>query len=179
MSQKDVACGNHIIQYDKAYSLCTGCHSCQLVCALVHDGVSGPEYGRIQCEMGKVNEMIHTIHACQQCQDHPCYNACPKKDQAMCIDDNGIVYVNEESCIGCGLCVRACCFQPPRVHVVKTKDKSRRKAKKCDLCRTRPEGPACVEFCPVRALGQSKDPLPEIIKVDLTATTDTSATPSH
>ena len=91
---------NHIIQYPKEYSTCTGCHSCQLVCVLTHDGVAGLEQGRIHCEMGKVNEMLHTVYACQQCADHPCYDRCPKKDTAMCIDENGIVYVNEDGCIG-------------------------------------------------------------------------------
>ena len=66
---------NHIIQYPKEYSTCTGCHSCQLVCVLTHDGVAGLEQGRIHCEMGKVNEMLHTVYACQQCADHPCYEA--------------------------------------------------------------------------------------------------------
>ena len=170
---------NHIIQYPKEYSTCTGCHSCQLVCVLTHDGVAGLEQGRIHCEMGKVNEMLHTVYACQQCADHPCYDRCPKKDTAMCIDENGIVYVNEDGCIGCGLCVKACPFTPARVHVVQSKDKTKRKAKKCDLCRNRPEGPACIEFCPVQCLGQSKDPLPEITVVDLNAAVDTTATPGH
>lgn len=177
-SERTSPYGDHVIQYAKEYSTCTGCHTCQLVCALVHDGVSGPEYSRIQCHMGKVNEMIHTVYTCQHCEDHPCYDACPKQDEAMCIDENNVVYVDETECIGCGLCVRACVFQPPRIHVVKTKDRSRRKAKKCDLCRGRAEGPACIEYCPVRALGHSKDPLPEIVQENHAAT-DPAATPSH
>ena len=39
--------------------------------------------------------------------------------------------------------------------MVKSTDKAMRKAKKCDMCRTRPEGPACVEWCPVRCIGES------------------------
>jgi Fe-S-cluster-containing hydrogenase component 2 len=75
----------------------------------------------------------------------------------MCIDENNIVYINEEHCIGCGLCVKACVFDPPRINLVKSADKTLRKAKKCDLCRTRPEGPACVQWCPVRCIGLSGD----------------------
>lgn len=102
--------------------------------------------------------MIHRIYACQHCVDHPCYHACARKDQAMCLDENGIVYINEEYCIGCKRCIKACVFDPPRINYVKSSDKSKRKAKKCDLCRTRPEGPACVEFCQVRCLGISDLP---------------------
>ncbi len=157
---------NHIIQYVPEYSVCTGCHSCEIVCSLIHDKTAGPGHGRIQCEFGKVNQMLHTVHACQQCEDHPCYEACPKKDKAMRLHDNGVVYVVEEECIGCGLCQKACVFEPSRIAMSVKKDpetgKKSRKAKKCDLCYGREEGPACIQFCPVRCLGLSEDPLPEI-----------------
>ena len=78
----------------------------------------------------------------------------------MCIDENNIVYVNEDECVGCGLCQKACVFEPSRINMVKSADKKQRKAKKCDLCRERPEGPACVQWCPIRCIGLSDDPLP-------------------
>jgi Fe-S-cluster-containing dehydrogenase component len=95
------------------------------------------------------------------CDDHPCYEKCPKKGEAMKIDDDGIVYVVEEACIGCGLCARNCKYTPTRINLVKSADKTKRKAKKCDLCRTREEGPACVQWCPVRCIGVKGDPMPE------------------
>jgi Fe-S-cluster-containing hydrogenase components 2 len=144
----------HIVQYSPEYSLCAGCTTCEIMCSLVHDGVVGPRYNRIFLERGTVS-MIHTVHACQHCSDHPCYDACPRQNEAMCIDESGIVYIVEENCIGCGLCVKACRFNPPRINIVKSKNKNLRKAKKCDLCRNRPEGPACIEFCPVRCIGLS------------------------
>lgn len=151
----------HIVQYDKSYSLCTGCHSCELMCALTHDGVTGPKHNRIWCELGKIDEMFHTIYACAQCEDHPCYDACPKKDAAMCMDPGtGVVYINEEFCIGCGLCAKKCKMTPSRINLIKSKERKERKAKKCDLCRGRAEGPACVEHCPARCIGLSSQPLP-------------------
>lgn len=147
---------SHIIQYPKEYSLCTGCHSCEMVCSLVHDGVVGPGRGRIVSYLGDIREMIHTIAACEQCEDHPCYDACPKKDKAMCIDsETGIVYINEEECIGCGLCAKKCKLEPSRINMVKSKDRSKRKAKKCDLCRGREGGPVCIEHCPAKCIGLS------------------------
>lgn len=78
----------------------------------------------------------------------------------MCIDENGIVYVNEEECIGCGLCAKACRYEPSLINLVESADKKKRKAKKCDLCRTRPEGPACVQWCQAKCLAVTGEPLP-------------------
>lgn len=146
--------GNHIVQYSPDYSFCAGCASCEVVCALTHDGLVSPCHNRIFIDRDN-RSMIHTVLACRQCADHPCYEACPNKDEAMKIDESNIVYIDEDMCIGCGLCAKACVFTPSRINMVKSADKSTRKAKKCDLCRTRPEGPACIEWCPVRCIGLS------------------------
>jgi len=74
----------------------------------------------------------------------------------MEVDSEGIAHVIEGKCIGCGLCRRACVFDPPRINLVKSSDRSLRKAKKCDMCRNRAEGPACVQWCPVRCISVSE-----------------------
>lgn len=140
-----------IVKYSLDYSVCTGCKSCEMFCSLVHDGVLSPQRSGIKLGIAPIKSMMHEIYVCQQCEDHPCYDACPKQDEAMCVDENGIVYVVRDECIGCGLCTKACPYDPPRVHVAKLEGK--RFAVKCDLCRTRPEGPACVENCPAMVLG--------------------------
>ncbi|NLL38219.1 MAG: 4Fe-4S dicluster domain-containing protein [Clostridiales bacterium] len=161
MNEKGVRTfGDHIVQYEPEYSLCAGCTTCEIVCTLTHDGLVSPSYTRIFVDRG-TRSMIHIILSCQHCSDHPCYSACPEKDSAMCIDENGIVYIDEENCIGCGLCIKACVFDPPRINMVRSADKAKRKAKKCDLCRTRPEGPACIQWCPVGCIGLSSAPKPE------------------
>lgn len=153
--------GRHIVKGPVEYSLCTGCTSCEMVCSLLHEGAVSPSCNRIFLQPGPTKTMIHDVLTCQQCLDHPCYEACPLKGSAMCIDENGIVYIDEERCIGCGLCQKACKFEPSRINMVKSRDKTKRKAKKCDLCRQRPEGPACVEYCPARCLAVSDtEPLP-------------------
>jgi Fe-S-cluster-containing dehydrogenase component len=106
--------------------------------------------------------MIHEVLACMQCEDHPCYEQCPKKDEAMRLDENGIVYIVDEYCNGCGRCKKYCKFTPSRINLVKSKDKEKRKAKKCDLCRTRAEGPACIQWCPVCCIGLSNNPQPTL-----------------
>lgn len=157
--QKSENYSNHIVQYPPEISVCAGCTSCEAVCALVHEGAVSPTLSRIHLERETVM-MMHKIRSCQQCKDHPCYNACPKKDKAMLIDEElGIAYVDKDECVGCGLCVKACPFEPKRIHL--GLEKPRGKAIKCDLCRTRPEGPACVEYCQVNCIGLSEDPVPE------------------
>lgn len=149
--------GRCIVQYPPDVSACVGCNACEIVCALVHDGKTGPMLRRIFLERDTVMLFNHVIYTCQHCVDHPCYDACPKKDKAMCIDEEkGIVYINPEFCIGCRRCIKACSCEPKRINF----DKTEKKAVKCDLCRNRENGPACVEFCQVRCIGLSDQPLP-------------------
>lgn len=148
--------GNHIVQYSPEYSLCAGCETCSIMCGLSHEGFTGPGNSRIQVNLG-TRSMMHRIAACQQCKDHPCYEACPKKDEAMKIGENGIVYIDEENCIGCGKCAKSCKFQPSRIVMKKNRSRKQWKAAKCDLCRGNPEGPQCVKWCPVRCIGLSDE----------------------
>lgn len=148
--------GKHIVQYPMEHSLCAGCTTCEIVCALTHDGVVSPSCNRVWLRRG-TRSMIHTVLSCQQCEDHPCYDACPKKGAAMRINDDNVVVIDEAECVGCGSCMRHCAFDPPRINMVKSPDKQLRKAKKCDMCAGRPEGPACVQWCPVRCIGVSEE----------------------
>lgn len=160
MSESKEDFGKHIVKCPPEYSMCTGCASCEMVCSMVHDQLVSPSYNRIFLQLGPTTTMIHDVFTCMQCADHPCYEACPLKDKAMCINEKGIVIVKEEECIGCGKCRQACKFTPPRINIVKSKDKTKRKAKKCDLCSERAEGPSCVQYCPARCLALSGEPLP-------------------
>lgn len=156
MSDQKIEYGNHVVQYAMDYSLCAGCETCSIMCALGHDGINSPGCHRIQVNLG-TRSMIHEVLTCQHCTDHPCYEKCPKKDKAMRIDDRGIVYIDEENCIGCGLCIKACRFTPSRIVMMKHKDRKKWRAKKCDLCREHPDGPQCIAWCPVRCIGLSDD----------------------
>lgn len=143
--------GKSVAQTPFEYSFCAGCMSCEVICALVHDGASSPSRRRLSVQRD-IRKMTHTVLTCKHCSDHPCYDKCPKKGEAMLIDEEGIVYINENECIGCGLCVKACVFDPPRINIDTLVPVKERKARKCDMCRTRENGPACVEWCPVRCL---------------------------
>jgi Fe-S-cluster-containing hydrogenase component 2 len=154
--ETDAKYGRHIVQTPPEYSFCAGCDSCEIICALTHDGVAGHTRNRLFVERD-IRTMVHTVHTCRQCAEHPCYEKCPKRDAAMCLDENGVVYIVEAECIGCGLCYGACVFDPPRINYHKNQPRETRKARKCDMCRGREDGPMCVKWCPVRCIVTSDE----------------------
>lgn len=127
---------------------CLGCGVCGMMCSLYHEGEQGPALSR----SGLVRDPFSyefTYNVCQQCPSPSCYFACPFKDRARLIDEKtGARYVNEDECIGCGACVKACPFEPHRTKLHPEK----KIAITCDLCRERKEGPICIEYCPGHAL---------------------------
>ena len=145
----------HISRCDETVSFCTGCSSCEIVCGLVHEGYVSPRNRRIMLDRNDVS-CFHKIYTWMNCEDPACYNACPLKDKAMCYDEElRVAYVVADKCIGCGKCVRACVFNPPRIQI-----SGDRKAVKCDLCRGREGGPACIEYCQAMVIGFSGEQVP-------------------
>jgi Fe-S-cluster-containing hydrogenase component 2 len=139
----------HVVQLSLDESACTGCGTCELVCATVHEGSAGPSLRRIWLDRDGINLAYHVL-TCLQCDYPSCYFACPLKDEALCIDSvTGARYIITDRCqTDCKVCIEACLFDPPRINF----DPERNVAVKCDLCKDRVEGPACVEFCPAICL---------------------------
>ncbi|GGF68150.1 oxidoreductase [Paenibacillus albidus] len=160
---------------------CIGCKACELACFAVHNDDNG-----VGAVVGTVTvpviPRLHVIRTesftlpvqCRQCENAPCAEACPV--QAI-RQEEGVIVIHAESCIGCKGCAMACPFGAISLYKaysngkvvpqIQLKDQQHtpleRMAKviayKCDLCRTRDyEGgaagnvPACVEVCPVEAL---------------------------
>jgi len=123
------------------YQKCTGCRLCELICAVVHDGISNPARSRIKV-MKWESEGLYIPMSCQQCEDAPCMIACPVKaisrDEAL-----NRVMVDYDICIGCRTCVSVCPFGAMNFNVI---DK---KVIKCDLCDGDPQ---CVRFCDIKAI---------------------------
>ncbi len=129
-------------------NLCTGCGVCELMCSLSHDGMTGPGLSRVRIAHDPFADRIN-FYGCGQCDSPGCYSACPLPDEALCIDGvTNARYINKDECIGCGICVESCSLQPPRVRF----NEDQNVAFKCDLCRGREGGPACVEYCKHGAL---------------------------
>jgi Fe-S-cluster-containing hydrogenase component 2 len=123
------------------YQKCTGCRTCEQVCAVKHDGVLNPMRSRIKVMKWEA-EGLYVPMSCNQCLDAPCMNVCPVK--AISRDDElERVWVDYDLCIGCRSCVAVCPFGAMNFNPIE------HQVFKCDLCDGDPE---CVRFCDVGAL---------------------------
>jgi len=146
---------------------CIGCKACEVACKEWNDLKTLPtvQVGSYQTlptlnadfwNLIRFNEQefegglawLMRKDQCMHCADPGCLKACPAPG-AIVQYANGIVDVNPENCIGCGLCETGCPFDVPRFHA-KTG-----KMAKCTLCVDRVEAslePACVKSCPTGCL---------------------------
>ena len=67
------------------------------------------------------------LNTCRHCHNAPCINAC--LTGALQKDDQGIVFIDSQRCVGCFTCVMVCPFG----HIQPSRDSYR--VVKCDLCR--------------------------------------------
>jgi Fe-S-cluster-containing dehydrogenase component len=111
---------------------------------------------------GAAAQIVNLPRSCLHCEDAPCVTVCPTGASYKRAED-GIVLVNEDACIGCGLCAWACPYGAREL------DPAAGVMKKCTLCVDRiyndtlPEAdrvPACVRTCPTgaRHFGDLGDP---------------------
>lgn len=130
---------------------CIGCHGCEVHCKVNKDLPVGP----ILCEIdhsplvvvGGVPKTEFTFSTCRHCDEPLCVPVCPTG--AMLKREDGIVYVDAETCIGCMACRTACPWSIPE-HNPETN-----KAVKCDMCMDRLDAglkPACITKCTTHAL---------------------------
>jgi molybdopterin-containing oxidoreductase family iron-sulfur binding subunit len=192
------------VEYAFALSLtaCTGCRQCEYACAEENNTSRDPQihYIRIvEMDIGSfdLDESEHDYEglvpadgkvympvACQQCANPPCVAACPVN--ATWREDDGIVVIDYDWCIGCRYCMAACPygarhfnFAPPAIRPSEINPDqgylSNRARKvgvmeKCHFClhRTRRgQLPACQEACPVgaRKFGNLLDPHSEVRQI--------------
>ena len=150
-------------------SLCVRCDNCEKACAETHGGIS-----RLDREAGPTFATIHVPTSCRHCEHPHCMKDCPP--DALSRTKEGEVFINEETCIGCGNCERNCPYgviQMAQPSAKKPgllswllfgagpgpggaiKGEGAKKAVKCDLCMGIDGGPACVRACPTGAAMRS------------------------
>ncbi len=93
---------------------------------------------------------------CHHCEDPACVEACPT-GATFKREEDGLVLIDQEACIGCGLCINACPYQ------VRFRNPETGKADKCSACFHRVDAgemPACVATCVggARLFGDLNDP---------------------
>ena len=139
---------------------CAGCRTCSVACADLNNTPVGLNLRRvIEFEGGSWKKSAegtwrqdvfayYVSIGCNECADPACVKVCPTKAHFKRAED-GLVVIDREKCIGCGMCARACPYGVPQL------DAKRGKMLKCDGCVARTSRgmmPVCVESCPERAL---------------------------
>jgi len=119
---------------------CIACKTCELACSFKHAGQGELGISRIRAFM--YGEGKNQILTCFQCDEAACVKVCPV-EALLRNQVTDAIEIDENRCIGCGLCSQACPFG----HM--NNDHSSRIAIKCDLCKGQP---ACAAFCPTQTL---------------------------
>ena len=157
VTQKSIASGRielrttptKMIVTDRAR--CSGCQRCEMMCTLKNDERVQQSIARVRVRDNyffgaspDTNDGIYdncefTVEHCKQCADPACAEYCPV--HAIHSDPRtGARVVDEDVCIGCGMCNQACPWNMPRV------DSQTGVSTKCVSCGR------CAEQCPNGAI---------------------------
>jgi phenylglyoxylate dehydrogenase beta subunit len=118
-----------------------GCSTCEEACL---QPLPGEE--RRACPSIKVvhlpERQFHSAVVCNQCADPACAACCPSGAVSRSEED-GVVRIDREQCLGCGLCVLACPYGGVDYDPISAT------ASKCDVCNGAPK---CAQACPEGAI---------------------------
>jgi sulfite dehydrogenase (quinone) subunit SoeB len=160
--------------------ICVGCHACAVNCKEWNTGghsapltdrdpygaePDGVWFNRVhsyEAGDGADGRTVHFPKSCLHCEDAPCVTVCPT-GASYKREEDGIVLVNADTCIGCKLCSWACPYGAREFDV------DEGVMKKCTLCVDRiynetleedERVPVCVSTCPAgaRHFGDFNDP---------------------
>lgn len=167
--------------------ICVGCHACAVNCKEWNTGghsapltdydpygadPSGVWFNRIhsfEVRNGGDSRTVHFPKSCLHCEDAPCVTVCPT-GASYKREEDGIVLVNADTCIGCKLCSWACPYG------AREYDEDQGVMKKCTLCVDKiynenldveSRVPACVSTCPAgaRHFGDLGDPSSDVSRL--------------
>jgi anaerobic dimethyl sulfoxide reductase subunit B (iron-sulfur subunit) len=139
-------------------SACTGCKACQVACKDKNNLPEGVLWRRVyevsggswqkQGEAWTTDVFAYNLSiACNHCVHPKCAGVCPT--DAYVQREDGIVYINESKCMGCGYCNWACPYSVPQYNP------ELGQMTKCNFCMDDLAlglPPACVAACPMRVL---------------------------
>ena len=132
-------------------TLCTRCKTCQMACKDYKNIDLGISFRHVyEVTIGDTVKDADGIltttcvsyplsMSCNHCDSPICFEKCPQS--AIIKDaDTGLMSIDEEKCIGCGMCSQACPWNMPRV------DSETGVSTKCISCGR------CAEQCPNGAI---------------------------
>jgi len=100
-------------------SKCMRCHGCIAACRVEHFLPLGITWPRLIAWEEMVDEMSTYPVRCNHCSDPPCVDVCPTEASQQ--REDGIVWVDQDKCVGCRYCIIACPYQN-RTFLSKDKD---------------------------------------------------------
>ena len=119
---------------------CSGCRLCEMICSFSHENLFGSSISRITVLKEDIFGLDLPI-VCWHCISCSAMEACPV--EAFERGEEGLVFVNEEKCTGCGKCLETCIIGAVTLHP------ERNTPLICDQCGGKP---LCIERCPTKAL---------------------------
>ena len=173
---------------------CFGCKSCVMACKTENNVPDGIWWNNTVTVGGAVENtpagskpdelsMKFFTFACQHCDEPACVAVCPTGATTK-REEDGIVTIDWETCIGCKTCITACPYEGVRTYVEEepsyfldfpTGDAAvpphrAKVVEKCTFCMhriDRGERPACADVCRVQAryFGDLDDPDSTISKL--------------
>ena len=90
-------------------SKCMRCHGCIAACRVEHFLPLGITWPRLLAWENPAEEMTTFPVRCNHCQDAPCVKVCITGASQQ--REDGIVWVDQDKCVGCRYCVIACPYQ--------------------------------------------------------------------
>lgn len=138
---------------------CVNCKACELLCKASKCLPRGIKLGPLvtvrPTKLIKGHKVISAFKPCFHCEKPWCVKVCPTKAMIR-REEDGIVYVDKDLCVGCKSCIVVCPWNIPQF------DETTGKVLKCDYCIDRIESglePACVSACSAHALtfGKAND----------------------
>ena len=151
---------------------CIGCQSCTVACRTWNDLPMDIVYNPVVSEGVKgIFPHVHqnwTPLICMHCDKAPCVLCCPTGASRK--DDDGTVWINHATCMGCKVCILTCPYGARDTsHMVPRMEEY---ARKCTFCRDRrtqdPKAkPYCVDTChqKARIFGDLDDPQSDVSKI--------------
>ena len=128
---------------------CLGCHLCEYYCAFAHSGEKDmfKAFNRTKkpptaITIEEHDDICFSV-SCRHCDEPLCVKGCISG--ALSVNDQGIVLIDKDRCVGCYTCVLSC----PYGCIVIDEEKA---VNKCDLCVKNGAEPQCVINCPNKAI---------------------------